>query len=159
MSVYSAPEGGLARSARRLSAGRKAGAVTGDVQTASGRVKERDRDPVRSRGGVRLAAGAGGDQGRGRIFGSGPGGPGRGCSELPLDGAPGPAAALSVLQHTGRLGRLLQPGYEALHVVEHVVQDVLGARAGGCMGPLNPRPSSRPAPRPQSHRPRALGHT
>ena len=93
MSVYSAPEGGLARSARRLSAGRKAGAVTGDVQTASGRVKERDRDPVRSRGGVRLAAGAGGDQGRGRIFGSGPGGPGRGCSELPLDGAPSPPAS------------------------------------------------------------------
>ena len=27
------------------------------------------------------------------------------------------------------------------------------------MGPLNPRPSFRPAPRPKSHKPRALGHT
>lgn len=39
--------------------------------------------------------------------------------------APGPAAPLPVLQHTGRLRRLLQPRHEILHIVEHVVQDVL----------------------------------
>lgn len=52
------------------------------------------------------------------------------CSGLPLTPglpAPGPAAALPVLQHSGRLRRLLQPRYEALNVVEHMVQDVLGA--------------------------------
>lgn len=42
--------------------------------------------------------------------------------------APGPAAALPVLQHSGRLRRLLQLGHEALHVVEHVVQYVLEER-------------------------------
>lgn len=156
----------MARSARRLSAGRKAGAVTGDVQTASGRVKERERPSEVARG-SQTGSWCRGRPGEREDIWEWPRRAREGLFRTaagwrPLTPGllvPGPAAALSVLQHTGRLGRLLQPGYEALHVVEHVVQDVLGARAGGCMGPLNPRPSSRPAPRPQSHRPRALGHT
>lgn len=47
-----------------------------------------------------------------------------------------------MLQHPGRLRRLLQPRYEALYVVEHVVQDVLGARGGGSSG----LPSSKTIP-------------
>lgn len=43
---------------------------------------------------------------------------------------PGPAAALPVLQNSGRLRRLLQLRYETLHVIEYVVEDVLWDRAG-----------------------------
>lgn len=39
----------MARSVRRPSVGTEAGAVMGHMQTASGRVEERGRDPVRSR--------------------------------------------------------------------------------------------------------------
>lgn len=52
--------------------------------------------------------------------------------------APGPATALPVLKHSGRLRRLLQLGYKALHVVKQVVQDVLGDRAEARMRPLSP---------------------
>lgn len=82
----------------------------------------------------------------GRLFGSGQGrglfGIPPGASLTPGLSAPGSAAALSVLQHSGRLRRLLKLRYEALHVVEHVVQDVLGDRARGRVRPLGPGPSS-----------------
>lgn len=52
--------------------------------------------------------------------------------------APSPATALPVLKHSGCLRRLLQLRHKALHVVEQVVQDVLGDRAEGCMRPLSP---------------------
>lgn len=66
----------------------------------------------------------------------------RGGALTPSRSAPGPAAAFPVLQHPGRLRRLLQPRYEALYVVEHVVQDVLGDRGGGRSG----LPSSKTIP-------------
>lgn len=50
------------------------------------------------------------------------------CALTPGRPPPVPAASLPVLQDSGRLRRLLQPRYEALHVVKHVVQDVLGSK-------------------------------
>lgn len=75
-----------------------------------------------------------------------------GAPLTPSRPARGPAAALPVLQHASCLRRLLQPRHETLHVVEHMVQDVLGDRAGdtGDSGMWSPGRSSPQSPQAQS---------
>lgn len=104
---------------------------------------------MRSRGRVRLAGGAGGDPGEEDIW-EWPQRAREGLFRTAAGWRPRPRPpGARVLRRLRCLStRVASADFcsldTALHVVEHMVQDVLGARAGDAWDPLNPRPSSRP---------------